>query len=63
MGQKVVTYCSLQTRSEFREVMGLRVSRRARQANTKGLVGVKHQALSNRSYLLTYGEDTHLWGY
>lgn len=42
MGQKEVIYCSLWTRSEVREVLGLRVSRLTRQANTKGLVGIQH---------------------
>lgn len=38
------------------EVLGLRGSRLTKQANTKGLVGAKHEALSNSSHL------THLWG-
>lgn len=42
VGQKEVIYCSLWTRSEVREVLGLRVSRLTRQANTKGLVGIQH---------------------
>lgn len=38
------------------EVLGLRRSRLTKQGNARGLVGAKHEALSNSTHL------THLWG-